>query len=77
MASNDLGQLLRKWRGKRTQDDVAKLLGVSRGLVSQWETGAGCPGRPLLHPIAESFRLTEAERALLMELASRYGQEAA
>ena len=38
---------LRQWRGKRTQQEVAELLGVEQGRLSKLEAGKRVPGLAL------------------------------
>lgn len=44
---------LRKRAGYSSQRQFARAVGVSGGLVAQWETGAKCPGRANLAKIAQ------------------------
>lgn len=44
---------LRKRAGYTSQRAFARAVGVSGGLVAQWENGAKCPGRGNLQKIAE------------------------
>lgn len=53
-----LGENLKKLRGKRTQEDVAKLLGISRARYSHYENGARQPDFNTLEQLASFYNVT-------------------
>lgn len=63
---------LREWRGKRTQIEAAKLLGVNAMTYSRWELGLHLP-RKSNWPVIQ--RETGIEPAKLMELVSSGGSQ--
>lgn len=52
--------LLRKSKGM-TQDDLAKVAGVSRGAVSQWEGGFSEPRMKAVQRIADYFGIRKSD----------------
>lgn len=60
MEFNEKLQRLRKQRGL-TQEELAKLLYVSRTAVSKWESGRGYPNIDSLKAIAKAFSVTVDE----------------
>lgn len=53
-----LGDHLKKLRGKRTQEEVAKLLGISRARYSHYENGVRQPDFNTLEQIANFYNVT-------------------
>lgn len=53
-----LGENLKKLRGKRTQDDIAKAIGISRARYSHYENGIREPDLDTLHRLADYFNAT-------------------
>ena len=41
--SDQIGSILRKWRGKKLQKEVASILGVSVRTYQNWENGVSVP----------------------------------
>lgn len=60
MEFNEKLQELRKQKGL-TQEELAKVLFVSRTAVSKWESGRGCPNIESLKAIAKYFSVTVDE----------------
>jgi transcriptional regulator with XRE-family HTH domain len=58
-----LGQRIRSARLKAglTQPQLAELLGVSKGIISRWETGLARTSLDRLAPLAQKLNLSEAE----------------
>ncbi|MFC0188200.1 helix-turn-helix domain-containing protein [Fictibacillus aquaticus] len=50
-----LGQRLKKLRGKRTQEDIAQMIGISRPRYSHYETGRSEPDHETLQKMANLF----------------------
>ncbi len=50
-----LGSRLKKLRGNRTQDDIAKLLGISRARYSHYENERSEPDTETLQKLADIF----------------------
>jgi len=53
-----LGERLKKLRGKRTQEEVAKYIGVSRARYSHYENGRSEPDTETLKKIASYYNVT-------------------
>ncbi len=85
-----IGEVIRKYRKERemTQEQLARLLGVTASAVNKWEKGSACPDIALLAPIARALdisldtllayheRLTKEEiNDMLRELKERMGKE--
>lgn len=61
---------LSRHRRRVTQEEVAEIVGVSRGWYKSLESGAGVrASAPLLDRLARALTLTDEERALLFRLA--------
>jgi len=43
-------------RARLTQHDVAALLDISQGTISNWEAGLGCPSKPMQKAALESIK---------------------
>jgi len=48
---------LKEWRGERTQDEAARLLGVNAMTYSRWERGVHLPRRSMWPVIKEKTGL--------------------
>lgn len=85
-----IGEIIRKYRKEQemTQEQLAKLLGVTASAVNKWERGSACPDIALLVPVARALsisldtllayheRLTEGEvNEILKELKVRMEKE--
>ncbi|MFI6584211.1 helix-turn-helix domain-containing protein [Embleya sp. NPDC050493] len=68
-ARRDLGDQLRKLRGKRTATSIAEELGVSPSTVTRTETGERVCTEEYFHALVEVFGLTGKKRQTLEELA--------
>ncbi|MFZ0499176.1 MAG: helix-turn-helix transcriptional regulator [Steroidobacteraceae bacterium] len=70
---NDLGDLLKEWRGlrRRSQLDVSVDTGISQRQISFIESGRSVPTRPTLMSIAEALEIPLRERNVLL-LAAGY-----
>ncbi len=70
---NDLGDLLKEWRGlrRRSQLDVSVDTGISQRQISFIESGRSVPGRSTLMTIAEALDIPLRERNVLL-LAAGY-----
>ena len=55
------GKKLRKLRGKRSQDEVAKSLGVAQTTISSWESEERAPRDSLKVKIAEYYGVKVAD----------------
>lgn len=53
-----LSENLKKFRGKRTQEEIAKKLGISRARYSHYENGLREPDTNLLETMADLFGVT-------------------
>lgn len=53
-----LGERLKVLRGKRTQEDIAKYLGISRARYSHYENGRSEPDIENLQKLAELYNTT-------------------
>ncbi|MBA4544480.1 helix-turn-helix transcriptional regulator [Thermoactinomyces daqus] len=53
-----LGNRLKKLRGKRTQSDVAKALGITRSRYSHYENGRNEPDTEMLQKLADYYNVT-------------------
>ncbi|MGN9865945.1 HTH-type transcriptional regulator Xre [Bacillus swezeyi] len=53
-----LGGRLKSLRGKRTQEDVAKQIGVSRARYSHYENGRSEPDYETLKKLADYYKVT-------------------
>ncbi|RFT79734.1 XRE family transcriptional regulator, partial [Adlercreutzia equolifaciens] len=53
----DLGTRISELRREKgmTQEQLAKLVGISAPAVSKWETGSSCPDIALLCPLARAL----------------------
>ena len=51
-----IGERLRKLRGTRTLEEVAKALGVTPMAVSMWERGERIPGDDMKMKIADYYK---------------------
>ncbi len=52
------GERIKKLRGKKTQDQCAKELGISRGALSYYENGERKPDAEILYRMAEHFKVS-------------------
>lgn len=52
------GEKLKKLRGKRTQEDIAKLCGVSRAVYSHWENGRNDPDIESVKKLAKIYNVS-------------------
>jgi transcriptional regulator with XRE-family HTH domain len=53
-----LGNRLRQLRGKRTQSEVAKILGITRARYSHYENGRNEPDTEMLQKIADYYKVS-------------------
>ncbi|SFJ82534.1 helix-turn-helix domain-containing protein [Thermoflavimicrobium dichotomicum] len=53
-----LGQRLKMLRGKRTQDEIAHKLGISRARYSHYENGRSEPDAEMLQKLADLYNVT-------------------
>lgn len=51
--ANEIGQIIREWRGDRTQVDVAKELDIPQSHLSRLERGLRFPGKQLALVLAK------------------------
>lgn len=59
MAGNPaLGRRLKQLRGNKTQDEVAKIIGISRARYSHYETGRSEPDNEVLQALAKYYAVT-------------------
>ena len=72
-AYEDVGALLREWRGRRrlTQLELALGAGVSARHLSFVETGRSKPGREMLLAVAEQLQIPFRDRNRLLLAAGR------
>src|SRR3990167_4997224 len=63
------GDMLREVRGERSQEDVARLLGIAQVTVSAWETGTRCPSPREVPRIASALGLSVVGSARLLDAA--------
>lgn len=54
----EMGERIRKLRGKRSQDECAKALGISRGALSFYENGDRKPDADVIYMMAEYFEVS-------------------
>jgi transcriptional regulator with XRE-family HTH domain len=50
-----IGERLKKLRGKRTQEEVAQKIGISRARLSHYETGRSEPDSEILKKLADFY----------------------
>jgi transcriptional regulator with XRE-family HTH domain len=53
-----LGDRLKRLRGKRTQSEVAKSLGITRARYSHYENGRNEPDNEMLQKLADYYQVT-------------------
>jgi transcriptional regulator with XRE-family HTH domain len=53
-----IGERLKYLRGKKTQEDIAKYLGISRARYSHYENGRSEPDNETLKKLADFFNVT-------------------
>jgi len=53
-----IGDRLKKLRGNRSQEEVAKKIGISRARLSHYETGRSEPDSEILKKLAEFYNVT-------------------
>lgn len=53
-----IGKRLKKLRGRRTQEEIARLCGVSRAVYSHWENDRNDPDLERLQKLAEIFNVS-------------------
>lgn len=53
-----LGDRLKRLRGKRTQSEVAKSLGITRARYSHYENGRNEPDTEMLQKLADYYQVT-------------------
>lgn len=55
-----IGEIIRKYRKEQemTQEQLAKLLGVTASAVNKWERGSACPDISLLAPVARALSIS-------------------
>ncbi len=58
MDKKAIGTKLRELRGDKTQEEVAKALGVTEMAISYWERGVRIPSDPLKVKIAQYYGKT-------------------
>ena len=53
-----IGERIREYRHSRamSQDALAKRIGVTRAVVTAWESGRACPRSDKIKPLAEALR---------------------
>ena len=56
----EIGETMRKYRKEKemTQEQLAKLLGVTASAVNKWERGGACPDITLLLPLARALSVS-------------------
>ena len=56
----EIGETIRKYRKEKemTQEQLAKLLGVTASAVNKWERGGACPDITLLLPLARALSVS-------------------
>lgn len=50
----NLGEALRRARGRMTQDELAAATGIDQGTISRWERGQGQPGLDQIRQIEDA-----------------------
>lgn len=58
-----LSDVLREWRGDRTQEEIARAAGLTQSAVSQIEAGHARPRADTLARLCQALGRTEAELA--------------
>jgi transcriptional regulator with XRE-family HTH domain len=53
-----IGERLKKLRGKRSQEEIAEQIGISRARLSHYETGRSEPDSDTLKKLADFYRVT-------------------
>jgi|GEM_PF-2304518 len=71
MPLSNVGRIIRYWRKKRgmSQEELARVSGVSARHISFMETGRAEPGRDVLDWVAQALELHDTEKTALMEAA--------
>ena len=73
-----LGEYLKRRRGdSRSQEEMARSLGVSRTTYVQWESGTRAPTSPNFVALLDALRVPAEERATVLVLHAEAVAEAA
>lgn len=58
-----IGEKIRGYRQRTglSQNELAKRVGVTRAVVTAWESGKACPKLDKLYPLANALKCTIAE----------------